>query len=312
MSGYDVVVVGGGAAGLSAALVLSRARRRVAVVDGGAPRNAPAAHMHGYLSRDGMPPAELLSIGRAEVRAYGGELIDGAAVEVSPRSTGSGPGFEVRLGDGSSLTARRVVIATGLRDQLPDVAGLWDRWGRDVLHCPYCHGYEVRDQPIGVLGGSPESVVHALLIAEWSTDVVYFPHTHPLTTDERERLVARPVQVIDGPVRRVVVDADALCGIEMEDGRVVPRSAVFVRPAFVPNADLLVGLGCAMDDGWPVNDAVGRTSVAGVWVAGNVTNPRAQVITAAGEGSAAALALNADLVEADVDDRVQQQRRHQA
>jgi thioredoxin reductase len=156
--------------------------------------------MHGYLSRDGMSPRDLLAVGRDEVRGYGGELIDGAVVEVAPSGAGSGPGFEVLLRDGGSrLVGRRVVIATGLRDQLPDVAGLWERWGRDVLHCPYCHGYEVRDQPLGVLGGLQESVEHALLIAQWSADVVYFPHTRQLTADERERLAARPVDVVEGP-----------------------------------------------------------------------------------------------------------------
>jgi thioredoxin reductase len=313
MDAYDVVVVGGGAAGLSAALVLARARRRVAVLDAGAPRNAPAAHMHGYLSRDGMSPRDLLTVGRAEVRGYGGALIDASAVRVAPSGTGNGEGFEVRSGDGSTLAGRRVVIATGLHDVLPDVAGLWERWGHDVLHCPYCHGYEVRDQPLGVLGGSPESVQHALLVAQWSSDVVYFPHSHQLTADERERLVARSVEVVEGVVRSVATDADALCGLEMADGRVVHRSAVFVRPRFVPNADLLVGLGGAVDDdGWPVIDAVGRTSVAGVWVAGNVGNPRAQVITAAGEGSATALAVNADLVEEDVVEQIRWRRLHPA
>jgi thioredoxin reductase len=273
--------------------------------------------MHGYLSRDGMSPRDLLAVGRAEVRGYGGELMDGVVVEVSPcragsaGSAGSKTGFEVRLGDGSRLTGRRVVIATGLHDKLPDVAGLWERWGRDVLHCPYCHGFEVRDQPLGVLGGSSESVQHALLIAQWSADVVFFAHTHQLAVNERERLEARSIEVVEGPVRRVQVDADALCGIEMADGRIVHRAAVFVRPQFVPNADVLAGLGCVVnDEGWPVVDAVGRTSVPGVWVAGNIGNPRAQVVTAAGEGSAAAIALNADLVEEDVDEQVQRYRRH--
>jgi thioredoxin reductase len=291
-------------------LVLSRARRRVVVIDAGAPRNAPAAHMHGYLSRDGMSPHDLLGVGRDEVRGYGGELVHGHVVEVSPASPGSAKEFEVLLGDGTRLVGRRVVIATGLRDEIPDVAGLWERWGRDVLHCPYCHGYEVRNQALAVLGGSPESVQHALLIAQWSSDVVFFADTHQLNADERERLLARPVVIVEGPVRRVLVEADAVCGVEMADGRVVARTAVFVRPRFVPNVDLLVGLGCALDEaGWPLVDAMGRTSAPGVWVAGNVSNPRAQVISAAGEGSAVALALNADLVEEDVDGLVRRHRR---
>ena len=306
MGAYDVVVIGGGAAGLSAALVLSRARRSVAVVDAGEPRNAPAAHMHGYLSRDGLRPGDLIAAGRAEVTGYGGGLVTGT---VSGVSGARGLGFDVILGNGDRSTARRLVVATGLRDELPEVPGLRARWGRDVLHCPYCHGFEVRDQPLGVLGGSPESVPHALLIAQWSSDVVYFPHTTDLDEAQREQLAARGVGVVDGPVRRVVVENDQLCGVEVADGNVVRRAAVFVRPQFVPNSGLLAGLGCAVDvTGWVTVDATGATSVPGVWAAGNAVNPRAQVITAAGEGSAAAIALNADLVDEDVQMQVHRHR----
>ena len=294
MNEYDVVVVGGGAAGLSAALVLLRARRTVVLVDSGAPRNAPAAHMHGFLSRDGMPPRELLASGRSEVAGYGGILLDGTVVGVEP-------GFQVRLADASRLRARRVLVATGLRDELPDVPGVGERWGRDLLHCPYCHGYEVRDQPLGVLGGAPEAVQHALLVRQWSPDVILFPHTDTLAPEQHEQLQARGIQIADGTVARLVVGNDQLQGVELRDGAVVARTAVFVRPRFVPNADLLTGLGCELDElGWVVHDPVGRTSVAGVWVAGNAADPRAQVISAAGQGSAAAIDLNADLVDEDV------------
>ena len=298
MSEYDVVVIGGGAAGLSAALVLSRARRSVAVVDAGEPRNSPAAHMQGFLSRDGMPPRDLLAAGRDEVQRYGGRLITGAVAAVA---SGAGPGFRVTLADGPGLDARRVLVATGLRDELPDIPGVRERWGRDLLHCPHCHGYEVRDQPLGVLGGAPDAVQHAQLIRQWSSDVVFFPHTGTVTPDQREHLAARAIGVVEGTVTRLVVADDRLRGIELDGGTLVARSAVFVRPRFVPNSGLLVDLGCAVDDdGFVVADAAGRTTVPGVWVAGNAANPRAQVITAAGEGSSAAIALNADLVEQDV------------
>ena len=170
MKDYDVVVVGGGAAGLSAALVLVRARRAVAVVDAGAPRNASAAHMHGFLARDGMSPRDLLAAGRSEATGYGGHLLDDTVVGVEP-------GFHVRLASGSSLRARRILVATGLRDELPEVPGVRERWGRDLLHCPYCHGWEVRDQPLGVLGGTLDAVQHALLVRQWSPDVTLFPNT---------------------------------------------------------------------------------------------------------------------------------------
>jgi thioredoxin reductase len=174
MKDYDVVVVGGGAAGLSAALVLARARRTVAVVDAGGPRNAPAAHMHGFLSREGMPPHDLLAAGRSEVAGYGGTLIDDTVVGIEP-------GFYVRLASGSQLQARRILVATGLRDELPEIPSVRERWGRDLLHCPYCHGWEVRDQPLGVLGGTPEAVQHTLLVRQWSPDVTLFPHTDVLS-----------------------------------------------------------------------------------------------------------------------------------
>lgn len=298
MNEYDVAVIGGGAAGLSAALVLSRARRRVVVIDAGEPRNAPAARMQGFLSRDGMPPSELLAIGRGEVAAYDGHLAQGTVTSITRTDDAT---FEVRFGNGYVLAARRVLVTTGLRDQLPDIPGVRERWGRDLLHCPYCHGYEVRDQRLGVLGGTPGAVQHALLVRQWSDDVVYFDHTGTLTTHEREELVARAIGVVEGQVARLVIEGDVLQGIELTTGQVVRRDAVFVRPTLVPHTDLLTDLGCAThDNGWVVADPTGRTSVSGVWAAGNAANPRAQVITAAGEGSTAAIALNNDLVEEDV------------
>jgi thioredoxin reductase len=293
---YDVVVVGGGAAGLSAALVLGRARRHVAVVDAGAPRNAPAAHMQGFLSRDGMPPADLLSVGRAEAAGYGVELLE-------DRVVGIDGGFVVRLAGGRELEARRILVATGVRDELPEIPGVRERWGRDLLHCPYCHGWEVRDRPLGVLGTQPAAVQHAQLVRQWSDDVAFFVHTYDLTASEQRELEARGVQVVGGEVARLVVEDDRLTGVELADGRVIARTAVFIRPVNVPHADgLLAGLGCDVDEaGFVIVDAAGGTSVSGVWAAGNVADPRAQVITAAGAGSAAAIAINADLVQEDVE-----------
>lgn len=304
MNTYDVAVIGGGAAGLSAALVLARARRRVAVVDAGHPRNAPAAHMHGFLGSDGLPPSTLLATGRAEVTGYGGELIPGTVVGITP-SPVSGPdtrpSFALALQDGSSLTARRVLVTTGLRDEIPDIPGLRERWGRDVLHCPYCHGYEVRDQPLAVIGGSPEALGHAHVIRQWSDDVVLFSDGVPLTEDQRAGLAARRIGIVEDPVARLVTEHDQLTGVQVGSGQVVPRRAVFVRPHLVPHDTLLTALGCSTEqNGWVVTDPTGRTSIRGIWAAGNAVNPRAQVITAAGEGSAAAIDINIDLVEEDV------------
>jgi thioredoxin reductase len=303
---FDVVVVGGGAAGLSAALVLGRARRRVAVVDAGEPRNSPAAHMQGYLSRDGMPPSELLAAGRAEVHRYGVELVAGRVASAAPATDG----FTVDLVDGTALAARRLLVATGLGDELPDIPGIRERWGRDLLHCPYCHGWEVRDQRLGVIGSVPESVQFALLVRQWSDDVCFLAHTRPLSAEERAMLDARDIEVVEGTIAGLVVDDDHLTGVELTDGRFVARDAVFVRPGIRPHPDgILAGLGCELDAaGFPVVDATGRTSVPGVWAAGNAADPRAQVITAAGEGSAAAIAVNADLVAEDVERALEAQQ----
>lgn len=299
MTDYDVAVVGGGAAGLSAALVLCRALRSVAVIDNGAPRNAPAAHMHGYLSRDGLPPGDLVAHGRHEVAGYGGALIDGTVARLE-RGAG-GHWFRVMLRDGRELTARRLVVATGLRDELPDIPRLAERWGRDVLHCPYCHGYEVRDEPIGVLGGPSRAIHQAQLVRQWSSDVVFFADGGGLPEEQREHLLARGITIVEESVTGLQVTGDELRGVAVAGDRVVPRSALFVSPHAHPNSSLLVGLGCDLDEhGWVEAHTSGRTSVAGVWVVGNVVNPRAQVITAAGDGSTAAIALNWDLVSEEV------------
>jgi thioredoxin reductase len=291
---YDVVVAGGGAAGLSAALVLGRARRRVAVVDAGSPRNAPADHMHGFLSHDGLPPADLLAAGRAELRAYGVELIEDDVVDAEP-------GFVVRLAGGRTLAARRLLLATGAADVLPAIEGAREHWGRDFLHCPYCHGWEVRDRPLGVVGTVAGAAEHAQLLRQWSDDVTFFSHTHPATAGEHAALAARGIRIVDGVVARLVAEDDRLRAVELDDGREVPLDALFMRPTLEPRgAQLIASLGCELDaTGFVRADRDGRTSAPGVWSAGNVSNPRAQVITAAGEGSAAAISINTDLVQED-------------
>jgi thioredoxin reductase len=293
---YDVAIIGGGAAGLSAALVLGRARRRVIVIDAGAPRNAPAAHMQGFLSRDGMPPADLLREARREVGGYGVELVEDRVADATA-------GFTLRLARGRAVEARQVLLATGATDELPDIAGARERWGRDFLHCPYCHGWEVRDGAIGVLATGPQSVEHAHLLRQWTDDVLLFAHTHSVSPDERATLDARGIAVVDGTVERLVVTDDRLRGVQLADGRLVAREALFIRPAVRAHPDgPAAALGCELLDGGLVRtDAEGRTSVPGVWAAGNATNPRAQVITAAGEGSAVAIAINTQLVHDDVD-----------
>ncbi len=230
--------------------------------------------------------------------SYGGDILAGAVTDLMPDGPG---GFRVLLADGEHVSARRLLVTTGLRDELPDIPGLRERWARDVLHCPYCHGHEVRDRRLGVIGGTPAAVRYAQIVRQWTHDLVYFTAPDTLTATERSQLVARAIGIVEGEVEQLLITNDQLRGIQMADGRLVPREAIFVPPRFVPNSHLLVDLGCAVDDdGWVTTDPAGRTSVAGVWAAGNVVDPRAQVITAAGAGSAAAIAINADLVDDDV------------
>lgn len=294
----DVAIIGGGAAGLSAALALGRARRRVVVIDAGAPRNAPAAHMQGFISRDGTPPGDLLRAARAEVDRYGVELVEDQVLD----ARGDDAGFALTLAGGRAVQARHVLLSTGAADALPALPGARERWGRDLLHCPYCHGWEVRDRPLGVLGTGPGSVAYAHLLRGWTDDLMLFAHDTAVTDAERAKLEARGVAVVDGTVERLLVDDDRLRAVALDDGRVIPRAALFVRPALHAHADgIAAALGCETAAGGLLAvDADGRTSVPGVWAAGNAANPRAQVITAAGEGSAVAIAINTTLVDEEV------------
>ena len=300
---FDVVVIGGGAAGLNGALMLARSRRSVVVIDSGSPRNAPAAGVHGLLGRDGMSPVELLERGRAEVRRYGGHVEAGDVHTVSRVENA----FAVSLADGRSVRARRVLVATGLVDELPDLPGLQARWGRDVLHCPYCHGWEVRDQAIGVLATGTRAVHQALLFRQLSADIILFQHMmSPLSEDEVEQLSARQIRVIVGEVTSVQVNDDHLVGVRLTDGTAVSRDVLAVAPRMIARADFLAPLGLLVAEHpsglgeYLPADATGRTDVSGLWVAGNVTDLAAQVGAAAAAGALAGADINADLVAEDI------------
>lgn len=304
---YDVVVIGGGAAGLSGALTLGRARRSVLVIDAGEPRNAPADGVHGFLTQDGMNPTALLEAGREEVRGYGAQIRAGRVVSAN-LSESVDEGFTVELEDGDRVRARRLLATTGLIDELPDVPGIRELWGRDVLHCPYCHGWEVRDQPVGVLGSGPFAVHQALLWRQWTEDLTLFLHTAPeLTDEEAEQLAARGIKVVEGEVSSLEIEEERLKGVRMGNGEVIACRAVTVTPRFVACGNVLAGLGLeatshpmSADVGEQIEaDATGLTAVPGVWVAGNVTDLIAQVVSAANAGVMAGAAINADLVAED-------------
>ncbi|MFF8445621.1 NAD(P)/FAD-dependent oxidoreductase [Streptomyces californicus] len=306
---YDVVIVGGGAAGLSGALALARARRSVLVIDAGEPRNAPASHVHNYLGRESTPPGELLAIGRNEAAGYGAEIVAGRVASAERLPGVEDAGFQVVTEDGRSVEARRLLVTTGLVDELPPVPGLAERWGREVLHCPYCHGHEVADRPIGVLATGPLAVHQALMWRQWSDDVTLFLHTGPEpSAEEYEELAARDVAVVDGEVVGLEVADDRFAGVRLASGRVVPREALVVQARFTARSAVLESLGLtpvAQEMAGTVvgtyipSDPTGATEVPGVWVAGNVTRLTEQVVGAAAAGLMAAGALNGDLITED-------------
>lgn len=276
---YEVVVVGGGAAGLSAALVLGRSRRSVLVIDAGEPRNAPADHLHNYLGREGARPAELLEVGREEVGRYGVEVRRGRVSSAAR----TGDGFALALDDGSAVASRRLVLATGVVDMLPEVPGLKERFGRDVLHCPYCHGWEVAGLPLGIVASGPDCVERALLFRQWSDDVVILLNGQPAPQGEdAEKLRARGIGAVPGKIARVVVEDDTLTGVELLGGEVVARAALVVTT--VPTADTTL------------LDAVGGPAAPGVKVVGNAAAPYGGVITSAADGMMAGTLINHELI----------------
>ncbi|GAB2461108.1 thioredoxin reductase [Conyzicola lurida] len=298
---WDVVIVGGGAAGLSAALILSRARRRVLVLDGGEPRNRFAPHMHGVLSRDGYSPLDLVADGRREVRAADGVVETARVAEIARTADG----FALVTDDGALIAARRVVVATGIRDELPDLPGLAEQWGRGVVACPYCDGYESRGGRIGVLLGSPLAAFKVQLVRAYSPDVtVLTAFAGELPADVLEGFAARGIRVDDRPVARVVSDGDALAGVEFADGSVTAFDTLFADPRMVPLDGLLRQLGAEQSEtpfgAWTVVDATFQTSVPGLYAVGNIANPAALVPIASAAGVTAATTINASLVAEDV------------
>ncbi|MGH2585105.1 MAG: NAD(P)/FAD-dependent oxidoreductase [Dehalococcoidia bacterium] len=297
---HDVAIIGGGAAGLSAAVTLARSLRSVVVVDAGHPRNAPATGMHNVLARDGVSPLELLAAGQREAEHYGADIRHDRAV--AARRTDDG--FEVDLASGGTVKARRLLLATGLIDELPDVPGVREFWGKSVLHCAYCHGWEVRGQRIGVLGTSTLSVHQALLFRQLSDDVTLFLHQMPDPGDEAwDQLAALDIQVVSGGVDRLRGENDVLRAVVLNDGHEFLVDALTVAPRFIARADLYEQLGGALTEhplgAFIATGPMGRTEIPGVWAAGNVSDLGAMVAAATGAGVAAAAAINADLVAED-------------
>lgn len=301
----DVAIVGGSAAGLAAALQLTRQRRSVFVIDDGTPRNAPAAHMHGYLGADGVPPSELADRGRDEVRSYGGEILTGRVRDVARRDDGR---FRVEVGGGHSIVARRVLAATGLVDELPDIEGVDEHWGGDVIHCPFCHGFEVRDQRVVQIVTSPMGLHPAPLFRHLTDRLTLVIHDPTGVDDvELDRLTAGGADVVRTAVRRLVTGDDGrITGVELVNGRTLDADAVVVGPRFSARAEAFAGVGLTtaphvtgMGDAVEV-DMTGQTAVPGLYAAGNLTDPSMQVLHAAAHGSRVGAMIAFSLADEDL------------
>jgi thioredoxin reductase len=295
----DVVVVGAGPAGLNAALVLGRARRNVLLTDTGEPRNAPVRAMHGFLSRDGTDPAELRSIARDQLQQYPSVEIRHVAVEKVGREADH---LEVSLSDRTTVLTRRVVLASGVVDELPDIDGLAEHWGRGVFNCPHCDGWEQRDQPLAVLGADAVIVLLALNLTHWSPDVVLCTNGGTVDANSLRLLAARDVTVLADLVRAVEGSGTGLERIVLADGPLERRALFFHAPTH-QRSDLPAQLGCAfLDDGSVQVDDLGHTNVPGVFAVGDMARrpsmpvPGALVVIGAAEGAVAGVAIDQEFL----------------
>jgi len=284
---FDVMIVGGSYAGLAAALQLGRARQKVLVVDGGARRNRFAAHSHGFLGQDGVDPAVIAARGRAEVVAYPSVTwVEGNVVAARGRLDD----FALRLGSGETHHGKRVILAYGVTDELPDVPGLAERWGKSVFHCPYCHGYELGQGAIAVLASSPVSVHHAAMLPDWGTVTYFTRGLYEPSDDERVALERRGVRVVRDRVVALCGDAPRI-EVALASGRREAFAGLFVAPKTRPSTDLAGELGCVTEEGptgtFIKTDPMKATTVPGVLAAGDVATPAGSVTFAVGDGARA-------------------------
>jgi thioredoxin reductase len=297
---YDVIIVGAGPAGLSAALMLGRCRRSVVVFDTGQPRNAASQAMHGFLTRDGIPPRDFLRMAREELQRYQSVSLRDAqvvAAECQPDAR-----FAVSLAGGERVTGRKLLLATGVVDNLPAIDGFRDLYGRSVFHCPYCDGWEVRDQPLAVYGTGERGLGLSLELTVWSKDIVLCTNGPSELEDEgRARLARHRIDVREERVARLEGRDGVLTSIVFADGTRLPRRALFFTTGQTQRSDLMVRLGCEFNDKGTVRTGKYETThLRGLFVAGDASRAVQWVIVAAAEGAEAAFAINTDLLKEEL------------
>jgi thioredoxin reductase len=293
---YDVIIVGAGPAGLSAALILGRSCRRVLVCDTGKPRNAASHAMHGFLSRDGMPPAEFLRIAREEVRQY--DCVEFRDVEVTAATCRPDARFQVTLADGAHLDTRKLLIATGVVDKVPEIDGFARLYGRSVFHCPYCDGWEVRDQPLAIYGRGERGLGLSLELTGWSRDLVLCTDgPSGIDGEGRARLDRNGIRVREDRVVRLDGD-EHLERIVFATGDPLARRALFFTTGQEQQSQLAMGLGCQLNEkGTVPTGKYETTHLPGLYVAGDASRAVQWVVVAAAEGAEAAFAINTDLLK---------------
>jgi thioredoxin reductase len=294
---HDAIIIGGSFAGLSAAMYIARARRTVCIIDSGSPRNRFAPQSHGFFTQDGAEPGAMLATARAQVAAYPtATFIDGDAISAASEPDG----YSVRLKTGETLESARLVLAFGISDELPAIPGLAERWGRSVLHCPYCHGYEISGQRLGVLNVSPRSLEQAILIAEWGPTTFYVNGASQADDVSLARLQTRGIAIEPVPVRALQGEGSRLSAVELTDGRTSPVDALYVGPRTRLNSGIAEQLGCELDEGTFGSiirtDDTKMTSVSGVYAAGDITRGAHNLTWASADGVTAGLAVHRSLV----------------
>jgi len=297
----DVIIVGAGPAGLSAALILGRCRRSVVVFDIGQPRNAASQAMHGYLTRDGVPPAEFLRLARDDLRQY--ETVSLRDEEVVAAECAPGGCFAVTVASGERVTARKLLIATGVADNLPEIEGFGAFYGRSIFHCPYCDGWEVRDRPIAVYGNGERGLGLSLELTCWSRDLVLVTDGPcEIDADGRARLERHRIAIREERIVRLEGTNGQLTHLAFADGTRLPRQAMFFTTGQSQRSDLLMRLGCKFNDKGTVSTGKYETThIPGLFVAGDASRAVQWVIVAASEGAEAAFAINTAFLKEDLE-----------